>query len=246
MVSSRSIEPALSQLDPASIPCIAGIASINYRLSPYPFHPVNPSRPDDPSRSVVHPAHIEDVLTAIQWLQNEYGFGKNYLLAGHSCGATLALQAVMGEWEGRDDGEKKADLKSTDNFVTPIALLGVEGIYDLPLLLKSFSDPIYRSFLEAAFGTDESKWIEASPTTGRFSKSWRNGLVCVVTFSKGDTLIDEKQLDAMMKVLVRETSSRMSGKIFELTGSHDQIWFRGKELARAIRETIEFLSVNWT
>ncbi|KAI7696864.1 hypothetical protein KC353_g17306, partial [Hortaea werneckii] len=44
---------------------IAGFASINYRLSPYPSHPQSPSDPSDPARNAHHPDHLNDILDAL-------------------------------------------------------------------------------------------------------------------------------------------------------------------------------------
>lgn len=77
-----------------SIKHVAGLASMNYRLSPYPSHPTDPSNPADPARNVKHPDHINDVLAAILYLQDKYCFEERYILVGHSCGATLAMQGL--------------------------------------------------------------------------------------------------------------------------------------------------------
>jgi len=63
-------------------------ATINYRLS-Y-FH----TRPE--AYQAKHPDHLNDVAGAIAYLQDRYKFGGNYVIIGHSCGATLSLQYVSG------------------------------------------------------------------------------------------------------------------------------------------------------
>ncbi|KAI7463581.1 hypothetical protein KC351_g15826 [Hortaea werneckii] len=137
---------------------IAGFASINYRLSPYPSHPTSPSDPADPARNAHHPDHLTDVLDALRHLQDTFGFGTRYLLVGHSCGATLAFQAAMMQLPS---SSPPASL-----VTPPLALLAVEGLYDLPALLShhaSDPSPIYQHLISNAFGPNPSDWAAASP-----------------------------------------------------------------------------------
>ena len=207
------------------------MASVNYRLSPYPSHPTDPSSPEDGSRTAQHPAHIKDVLTAIAWLQMTYDFGENYLLVGHSCGATLALQAIMRPWT-LDTKEFKLKL--------PIGVVGIEGIYDLALLVKTHSHPIYREFVEGAFG-DPSNWEDASPTSAMVSQSWLNGKIVVLAHSSEDELVDWAQTEAMCDQLWKEKRSSRRDTVIKLKGNHDVIWEEGKEMAKAIELAFEML-----
>ena len=108
---------------------ITGYASINYRLSPYPSHPTNPSDPSDPARNAKHPDHINDVLTAMLYLQETYHFRDQYILVGHSCGATLALQVAMKRYWG---SQYESTFALELNVEPPRAVVGLEGIYDIP------------------------------------------------------------------------------------------------------------------
>lgn len=69
-----------------------------------------------------------------------------YLLAGHSAGATIALQSVM---DCEDEG--------------PEGVLGVNGIYDLEGLVTWREE--YKELVEGAFGGVEG-WKRASPNGG--------------------------------------------------------------------------------
>ncbi|RAH63943.1 arylformamidase [Aspergillus aculeatinus CBS 121060] len=144
---------------------LAGFASINYRLSPHPAHPQdrNSTTPTE-YRAARHPDHIADVQAALAFLQRKYGFGDRYILVGHSCGATLAFQSVMGSFRGNQtttsnnglvDGDGHGDGHGRDGAVGgsggiglglglglgggsvamgPQAILGTAGIYDLRAL----------------------------------------------------------------------------------------------------------------
>lgn len=78
------------------------------------------------------------------------------------------------------------------------AIVMSEGVYDLDLLLSSF--PSYREFfVEAAFGSRES-YTEFSTTTFSLRTS-RPQMRWLVIHSKGDSLVDQVQSDAIYKHL---------------------------------------------
>jgi len=231
-----SIQPALEFLDPGIHP-IAGVASINYRLSPYASHPNKPSSPDDPSRNVTHPAHIEDIITALTKLQQWYDFGERYILVGHSCGATLAFQTVMGLWSAPAD-----PVASDAAFEKPVAIVGVAGIYDLPLLASTFrAVPIYGEFLEGAFGKDDGKWLKVSPTSGKYEKTWQNAKATVLAWSKDDTLVDKTQIKHMTYTLLRHRPAGRSDTAVELEGGHNEMWQKGDYMAQPITTALSML-----
>ena len=236
MVTSTSIEPTLHYLSPTSLP-IAGVASVNYRLSSYPLHPTCPSSPDDASRNVRHPSHIQDVVTAISWLQAKYQFGEQYVLVGHSCGATLAMQTVMGLWT-----QQNISVGECRDFKMPLAVVGVEGIYDLKLLEINHKDvPMYREFIERAFGRDEDGWRSASPVSGEFDHSWQNARVVVLAWSPEDELVEEMQIKAMAQALKHHERALRVDVSIELEGKHNQIFQDGVQLANAIKMAFECL-----
>ena len=110
----------------------------------------------DPARSSVHPDHIHDVQAAVRYLQQKYEIGRNYVLVGHSCGATLAWQVFASRWcEGGSERRHRLEITTTskgvagndiqrekvrednDHLPLPKAVAGVEGIYDLVLFALS-------------------------------------------------------------------------------------------------------------
>lgn len=233
---SRTILGTLPHLS-GQIDNIAGIASVNYRLSAYPTHPTDPSNQDDTARNARHPDHIEDVLTAVSWLQEKYHFKDRYILVGHSAGATLAFQAVMGVWSPRGP-----ITQGVPTISLPQAVLGLEGIYDLEALLDSYSHvPFYRQFLEAAFGQLEAEWREASPVTGKFNISWPNAKAVVLAHSRDDELVNFVQTQKLSHQLWREKCPHRRDLVIAVEGKHDQIWQDGSELARAISITLQLV-----
>jgi len=234
-ISSESFDPALYfLLDHPIVDNIAGFASINYCLSPYPSHSTCPSSPDDAARNAKHPDHIQDVLTALTFLQSEYGFGKRYLLVGHSCGATLAFQVTMGEWQAHGAAP----------ISMPQGVLGLEGIYDLVALRDTHIDiPVYQDIIENAFGS-EKNWEEASPTSISIRETWTNARLAVLAHSVNDELVDQEQLRRMAAAFKAGNGSGREDLVLSLEGKHDDIWRNGWELAQSIVTALQHLLVT--
>lgn len=233
-------------LDSPIVEHIAGFASINYRLSAAPWHPKYPSNPADPARNARHPDHINDVLAAILHLQETYRFEDRYLLVGHSCGACLALQVAMKRYWGQQyESTPALEL----NVVPPLAILGIEGLYDLPALVEWHSDrPFYHDFVAAAFGPDKAAWKTVSPTSADFKNTWEDGKLVVIAHSREDELVEWEQPELVMKSLhaqgFQDSGSRRT-KLLEMKGKHDQVWQDGDEVARAIEFTVrEFIGMR--
>ncbi|KAL4813699.1 Alpha/Beta hydrolase protein [Aspergillus spinulosporus] len=221
---------------------IRGLASISYRLSPHPSHPQDASTTmESHLRSAKHPEHINDIQLALSFLQKKYRFGKRYILVGHSCGATLAFQAVMASLsvQGREG--------PVNGYIAPLAILGMAGIYNLRLLRDSHRDiSAYQEFIEGAFGADEKVWDAASPGVVRGEdgvEGWKEGRVVVLAHSKEDELCDMEQSERMKEFLERWKGNDQKRLVqFLVTkGRHDEAWEKGEELARGILFTIESL-----
>jgi kynurenine formamidase len=79
----------------------------------------------------------------------------SYLLSGHSCGACLAFEAVL-------QSPQHYGLADVADAPCPAALLGVNGLYDLPALVDNLGAAHehlragYLSMLTNAFGPDRS------------------------------------------------------------------------------------------
>ncbi|KIW83528.1 hypothetical protein Z517_02773 [Fonsecaea pedrosoi CBS 271.37] len=227
---------------PAVAPYIAGYASLNYRLSPH-----QDKAPQDPNKTPAYelrnakwPDHIHDVLTAIAHLQNKYGFGERYLLVGHSVGATMAMLSTIAAHRSFSKG----DSSELPKIEPPMAVLGVSGIYDYPLIHESFSD--YIGLTRNAI-PNEADDVLASPARYN-AKDYVDGWaaagtkkrVLVIAHSKDDGWVDWKQVEAMQKVFAGSESA-INCTVIELKGQHNDIWEKGTELARAIAQTVDIM-----
>ena len=114
---------------PRALAKIAALVSLDYRLSPFSAHTANPSSPTDRARNIRHPTHVQDVLTAVQYLQKTYNIHSGYILTGHSTGGSLVYQALM-----------SALSPSVSTLTPPLAVLGVSGMYDFPLFATDHPD----------------------------------------------------------------------------------------------------------
>jgi acetyl esterase/lipase len=223
-----------------TLPHIAAFASIEYRLSAHPGYPQSPDHTDPTEyRNAKHPDHIRDLQAALALLQRKYGFGSKYILVGHSAGATLAFQSVMGAF--RDSAAVV--------LPPPAAILGMAGIYDLRLLRDTHRHiSAYQEFIEGAFGADEAVWDAASPACVKgpdgVEGGWTSGRLAVLAHSPEDGLVDAAQQQAMQAALSRWKDDTPQGtgqrrvEMFSLKGDHDDAWVKGEELARAIAHTL--------
>ncbi|KAG9234731.1 Alpha/Beta hydrolase protein [Amylocarpus encephaloides] len=204
---------------------IAGFATIAYRLSPHPSYPQDPNTPKSELRVAKHPDHIADVKTALSLLQERYGFNSKYILAGHSCGATLAFQTAL----------PIRTINTSPPFHNPETIVGVAGIYDMKLLVENHSSiSAYRDFTIGAFGHDEKVWDELSPSRFEgYDSVWPEGKVYLF-HSMGDELVDVAQVDSMAGRLREGKKMELRGVRKDLKKDHDGIWEDGKEMGEAV------------
>lgn len=145
------------------------VAIVNYRLSG--------------DGIVRHPAHALDVAIAVGWLRKhaaELGVdAARIFVGGHSAGAHISALLAYDPSLLAAVGEKPTALRG---------FVGLEGIYDLPELVRRF--PRYRSdFLTDAFGADEKDWRAASPTQLPIGHK----LPWLIVHSQEDELVDVEQ-----------------------------------------------------
>ncbi|KAK7511411.1 Alpha/Beta hydrolase protein [Phyllosticta citriasiana] len=249
LITASSIRPTIQHLQthhPALLPRIAAIASLHYRLSPYPSHPTHPTtlRTDSieaalEGRSVAHPTHRDDVLAALRWLKTSCGVGveREFVMLGHSCGATLAVQVLpllAAEGEGA---------------MRPRAVAGVAGIYDIPRFAGNHADaPVYAEILAGAFGgtgghVDEAmreEWDEASPVRVARVGKLAGVRKLLLAQSRADGLVEWEQVE-LMRDAVQETEGAGVVETLEIGGQHDECWETGEGLARVVGRVLEGL-----
>lgn len=124
-------------------------------------------------------------------------------------------------------------------FQHPVAALSLCGIYDFVALRDAHLShrQVYDDFTTAAFGPEEDGGWERGNTKTGFSKKVE---VVVLAHSKTDTLVDWGQIE-VMRGLLMATGPRAKGVLMEVKGDHKEIYEKGKELARAVKETLGYL-----
>lgn len=213
---------------------IRGLASIDYRLSPHPDMPQDPAAiPGSELRVAQHPDHIEDVWSALQFLVDHHGLTEDYILIGHSAGATLAFQLLM----GKDALPGRAPPPHT--VPLPKAVIGVSGIYDLVGIDERNAG--YTDFITSAFGSEKSCWRRSSPALymSNFATNWPSRKLALLAWSEQDSLIDEPEIDSMSAKLIRDGVKPVVLK--DLTGDHDDVWKEGAQLRRLIVDALKIL-----
>ncbi|KAL6912601.1 hypothetical protein FSST1_010361 [Fusarium sambucinum] len=242
LVDSSSFEAAALKLLSDTESHISGIASINYPLSSHPNHPTHPSPPRDPSqpvdtaRTAKHPDHVIAVLSAIAYLQNELGVAHDYVLSGHSCGATLTFQTIMNpdRWGAAAPKVKK-----------PKVIAPLNGLYDLTTFINNPPEshkklqPLYVDFTKNAFGNDETVWRDICPTiVSDWSEEWPEGKVVVIAQSKNDGLVPYSQTDLMEEHLKK--NSKLEVIEMPATGDHNDLWRQADEIVEIIKRAVAY------
>lgn len=128
----------------------------------------------------------------------------------------------------------------------PIGILGVEGVYDFPLLVKSVGDDVrdmYVTATQGALGKNEELWLDASPAQyshEAYGREWTgHARLAVVAHSPNDEMVGWDQVEAMKKVFGgNELDMEISWRMIEMKGKHDEVWEKGHELAKAIAESL--------
>ncbi|CAO3669479.1 unnamed protein product [Rhizopus stolonifer] len=156
------------QLATDSLSLGISVVSVNYRLSLL--------EKGETISSIQHPSHIQDVGAAVQFLAqtpiNQQYDPQQIYLVGHSAGAHIALMLLLDDSFG------------CNSIIRGV--LGVSGIYDIPLLLSTF--PSYLGFIQQAFGTCD--YHQASPVCHHHIVS---KVKVMIAHSQEDSLINNQQ-----------------------------------------------------
>jgi kynurenine formamidase len=254
-LTSKSIEPTVAHAFSATdAPArISGVASINYTLSQYPTHPTLPydaikDNHSDPAREAVHPQHVSDVLHGLALL---YSFGltdQSYILSGHSAGACLAFQATLQPpWHYGLDHLPEAPC--------PAAILGLNGLYDLPELVNGLDAAHehlraeYEKFVSSAFGADSSRWPAASPArfdAAEIAERVREGKaprLVVLDQSTEDQLVPMNQSQRLEANLSKVSGLRVV-EGHRCTGKHDAPWEQGVMIWESLEDIFRLLQTE--
>ncbi|KAK2054668.1 alpha/beta-hydrolase, partial [Colletotrichum caudatum] len=203
---------------------VAGIASLNYRLSALPG--VQPSdTPADELQNARWPDHMGDAVAALKDLNERHPIDGNCVLSGHSVGAQISFSAAL---------ETLRDPAVPE----PAAVLGISGIYDYPHLHAT--NPDYDYLVLNAMREDQL--VAASPAkvaAQRYAALGSKALV--LAHSRDDGLVPWDQTEAMGATLESLPELGKKTRFIELQGAHNDIWRNGVALAKAFTETLALL-----
>jgi acetyl esterase/lipase len=176
------------------------------------------------------------VWAALKLLDDEYKLSDGYILLGHSAGATLSYQLLMGE-------HVLGDGAPAPSAPLPSAIVGIAGIYDL-VAIDHRHQGQYAGFITSAFGEDRDGWRRFSPSSysGSFGKGTTTLAVSVLAWSQDDSLVDEPEVDAMTEKLVRDGAK--SSTVKTLTGEHDVVWKEGTQIPPLVAKAMASLKAS--
>ncbi|UNI19062.1 Arylformamidase [Purpureocillium takamizusanense] len=226
--------PSIKQIQSNFDAAVRGYISVDYRLSPHQDYPQDPAQTPKPElRIAKHPDHVLDIRAALHFLDTEYQISRGYILVGHSAGAMLAFQALMGQ-------SALARQQPRGPIPLPVAIIGISGIYDL-VGLNSRKEG-YDGFISAAFGKDQKVWQAASPATfgGSFKETWSGSPLAILAHSPEDTLVDMPEIDSMAAKLSEDGINIVA--VRDLSGEHDEVWKDGSQLASLVAQALQRLS----
>jgi pimeloyl-ACP methyl ester carboxylesterase len=251
-LTSKSIEPAVAHAfsaTDASAPIIA-IASINYTISQFPTHPTLPydaikDNHSDPAREATHTQHVSDVLYGLALLRSLGLTDQSYILSGHSAGAALAFQAAL-------QPPRHYGLENLLDAPRPAALLGLNGLYDLPGLVNGLGASHehlrdeYEMLLSNAFGADKGKWPAASPARfdpAEIAERVREGKaprLVMLDQSTEDQLVPMNQRDKLEANLSKVSGLRVV-EGHRCSGKHAAPWEQGVMIWESLQDIFGIL-----
>lgn len=250
LTDARSIEPAVGLIFADPTAPIAAVASLDYTLAQFPTHPVAPydatkDGHTDPAREAVHPRQVADIYAGLRLLKTIGMTDGSYILSGHSCGASLAFQAALAP-------PAHYDLADTSEPPVAAAVIGINGLYDLPGLVlglgpsHEINSHDYRMMLTNAFGPDDRVWAVASPArfdstaiAGRVRAGRAPPLVWLAQ-SPDDQLVPMNQLERFAANL--EQVDGLTVEIGECTGKHAEPWQTGTTIRQSILSVTQMLA----
>lgn len=215
---------------------VRGFISIDYRLSPYQdeFPQSLDQTPSSEQRAAQHPDHAHDARSAMDFLSQRFDLDDKYILIGHSAGAMLAFQLLMGNapWQ----------LQSSVPLPKPAAIIGISGIYDLVNLNHRY-DGNYAGFISNAFGDDQELWNSASPA--QYHDSFAQSLLprdtpLVLAISPSDGLLDLAETATMADKL--RADGFEPAIVDDLQGEHDFVWQDGAQIATLVKGVLAELN----
>ena len=251
-LNSTSIEPMVAHAfdgGGTSAP-ISLVASINYTVSQFPTHPALPydsigDNHSDPARDAVHPQHVSDTLQAFALLRSFGLTDHSYVLSGHSAGACIAFQSIL-------QSPQYYGLSTANDAPCPAAILGLNGLYDLPDLVYALGASHehlrdeYERMLSNAFGREKNSWSPASPARfdpAKISERVREGKapsLVRLDQSMEDQLVPMIQLEQLRAVLAKVDGMQ----IFcgdRCTGKHAAPWEQGLMLWDSVKDVLQTL-----
>lgn len=205
------------------------VAVVNYTLSIAAIK-------DDPTSvpaKVQHPKHVNDLATALAFLYTRGLDSGDYnpesmFLVGHSAGGQITGLLALRPDTYLEPAEFAAKLPRGTLHGSIKGVIGVEGIYDVDKLLKTW--PSYRDFVIQGFGQDPEALIKGSPQGQQVPSSEDEAPFVLplyaVIHSNQDGLVDPAQANDYVAHLQAVAGADKEDRVaieFGDWGSHDDM-----------------------
>lgn len=205
------------------------VAVVNYTLSIAAIK-------DDPTSvpaKAQHPKHVNDVATALAFLytrgldRGDYN-PESMFLVGHSAGGQITGLLALRPDTYLEPAEFAAKLPRGTLHGSIKGVIGVEGIYDVDKLLKTW--PSYRDFVIQGFGQNPDALIKGSPQgqqvpSGKYDAPFLLPYYAVI-HSNQDDLVDPPQANDYVAHLQAVAGTDKKDRVaveFGDWGSHDDM-----------------------
>lgn len=169
-----------------------------------------------------HPVHVSDIHTALVFLRDwrreqdapVYDPDNIYII-GHSAGAHIAAYLFLSPPNSPPSLPPPFTFTFTidEHLARAIrGIIGVEGIYNLDLLLDHFPSDFYRGFVQQAFGDSSQNWKNADVTSYNVPRG-SDHIRWLIAHSAADDLVDQAQANEMAKGLRLRLREEGEGRV---------------------------------
>ena len=170
------------------------------------------------------------------------GEGKEWIICGHSVGATMAVMLGMepglsGEQEVDYVWERQMQMRGLRGVV------GIAGIYDFTACRDAHEGEreFYDAFIEGAFGKEDEEGWNRGDVMRCGRKMGRGVRVVVLGHSREDELVEWEQTIGMMEALEWEGDGEGGKVLVEVEGRHQDAVDGGAGIAKCVGRCVELL-----
>lgn len=171
---------------------------------------------------------------------------EEWIVVGHSVGATMAMVLAMGEPAAGEEKWGRAVGDGDEVMGRLRGVVGLEGVFDFVALRDHHVENrgVYKAFTTEAFGPEEEGGWSRGDLIGNGERVRGGVEVVVLGHSVGDELVEEGQSGRMAEAVGvggRYTHEGLEVRRVECEGGHDEVVEKGVAVGRCIDVALEAL-----